>query len=260
VPFSLQTRQTTPLRDLAAAHDYFERVSEVVLKVSTHALASDVIELMHEATIRLGADVSSFVTFIREDVTLVSFRFLLACDPQWCVDFEANGWYTDDPWLAYARAHSEPILASRLILHSDKERGLVRLAARFGFESAVIIPAPSSGSLSRIGMLCLGSFTPGFFEDSGYAALKVAARPLATELHEWSTAQLRRELIEAARISDEELVLLERHRRGFTTKRIASSTGFTHASVNSRFQRLIAKLDVPNRREAARLAAEYGLI
>jgi DNA-binding CsgD family transcriptional regulator len=260
VPFSLPTRQTLPLRDIVSTDDYFVRVNEVTLKLEPDAEASEVIDLLHEGTSRLGADVSCFLTFIREDLSLASFRFLLACDPQWCVDYEASGWYTDDPWLAYARAHSEPVLASRLSLHSDKERELVRLAGRYGFESALIVPAPSSGGLTRIGMLCLGSFTPGFFEDAGLGALKLAARPLSTELHEWSTAQLRRELIGAARISSEELILLERQRRGFTTKRIASSTGFTHASVNSRFQRLIAKLDVPNRREAARLAAEYGLI
>ena len=106
----------------------------------------------------------------------------------------------------------------------------------------------------------LGSFTPGFLASTGLAALKVAARPLATALYEWSTAQLRREFIEAARISDDELMLLERHRRGFTTKRIARMTGLTHASIDMRFQRLIARLDVPNRRDAARLASEYGLI
>lgn len=260
MPFSLQTRQTIPLRDITSAHDYFERVSEVVLKVGSDSKASEVIDLMHETTIRLGADVSAFVTFIREDVSFASFRFLLACDPQWCIDYEANGWYADDPWLAYAKVHCEPVLASRLTLDSDKERELVHLAGHYGFESTLIVPAPSSGGLSRLGMLWLGSFTLGFFEDAGLAALKIAARPLSTELHEWSTAQLRRELIESARISDEEVMLLEQHRRGFTTKRIARTTGLTHASINSRFQRLIAKLDVPNRREAARLAAEYGLI
>lgn len=260
MPFSLQTRQIIPLRDITSAHDYFERVSEVVVKVGTDAAASEVIDLMHETTMNLGVDVSCFVTFIREDASFSSFRFLLACDPQWCIDYEAAGWYADDPWLAYAKVHSEPVVASCLNLDTDRERDLVRLAGRYGFESTLIVPVPSSGGLSRLGMLCLGSFTPGFLASTGLAALKVAARPLATALYEWSTAQLRREFIEAARISNEELMLLERHRRGFTTKRIARTTGLTHASINMRFQRLIARLDVPNRREAARLASEYGLI
>jgi DNA-binding CsgD family transcriptional regulator len=260
MPFFLQTPRTIPLREIASAHDYFERVSEVVLKVACGTTASDVVDLLHEATNRLGADVSYFVTFIREDISHSSFRFLLACDPQWCVEYESAGWYADDPWLAYGRAHAEPVLASRLTLDTDKEREIVRLAARHHFESTLIVPAPSSGGLTRLGMLCLGSATPRFFEDAGFAALTVAARALATGLHEWSTAQLRRELMEAARISNEELMLLDRQRRGLTTKRIANASGISHASINSRFQRLIAKLDVPNRREAARLAAEYGLI
>ena len=74
MPFFLQTRQTIPLRDIASADDYFVRVNEVVLQVGTDAKASQVIDLMHETTVRLGADVSSFVTFIREDVSFASFR------------------------------------------------------------------------------------------------------------------------------------------------------------------------------------------
>jgi hypothetical protein len=37
-------------------------------------------------------------------------------------------------------------------------------------------------------------------------------------------------------------------------------TDSTDSAVNSRFQRMNARLGVPNRRVAAQLAAEYGLI
>jgi DNA-binding NarL/FixJ family response regulator len=44
------------------------------------------------------------------------------------------------------------------------------------------------------------------------------------------------------------------------TKAIANTLDTTAAAVDSRFQRLNQKLGVPNRRSAATLAAEYGLV
>jgi DNA-binding NarL/FixJ family response regulator len=134
------------------------------------------------------------------------------------------------------------------------------MAADYGFGSALIVPVPAAPGLTRLGVLCLGSWMPGFFEDEGLAAAKIAARPLAAALHEWWLARIRRELIEATAITPLELLLLDYEHRGFGTKRIARVTGWSTSSVDSRFQRLIAKLGVVDRSAAARLAAEYGLL
>jgi DNA-binding NarL/FixJ family response regulator len=88
----------------------------------------------------------------------------------------------------------------------------------------------------------------------------MVARPLAASLHEWWLARLRNELLAQARLTRSDLVLLEHERNGDGSKRIADALGRTTASVDSQFQRLIAKLRVHNRKDAARLAAEYGLI
>jgi DNA-binding CsgD family transcriptional regulator len=136
----------------------------------------------------------------------------------------------------------------------------VELAAQFGFRSALIVPAPSSGGLTRTGVLCLGSSVPGFFDDAGYLSLKVLARSLAMELHEWWIARIKSELLQSAQLTAEDLALLAFERRGHSTKYIATRLHLSPHAINSRFQRMNARLGVPNRKSAAQLAAEYGVI
>jgi DNA-binding CsgD family transcriptional regulator len=79
-------------------------------------------------------------------------------------------------------------------------------------------------------------------------------------LHEWWIAKLRRELIDDAEVTEGELKLLQWEWQGLNSKQIGNLLGMGPAGVDSRFQRLNLKLGVPNRRAAAKLAAEYGLI
>jgi DNA-binding NarL/FixJ family response regulator len=80
------------------------------------------------------------------------------------------------------------------------------------------------------------------------------------ELHEWWIARIRADLIATTRITDEDVLLLRLERQGRSTKHIAAELDMSKSAVDSRFQRLNVKLGVPNRRTAATLAAEYGLI
>jgi DNA-binding CsgD family transcriptional regulator len=208
----------------------------------------------------MGADCAAFGSFIRDDPSHESYRFLLACDPVWCLEYMQRAWYSDDPWLNYALDHSEPARASEIPIQTAQQRAIVDLAEKFGVRSAAIIPAPTGGRVTRIGVLCLGSETAGFFEDEGFAALRILARSLSMELHEWWIAQIKRELIAEKRITSEDLVLLKRERMGHSTKQIAAALGTSASAIDSRFQRINAKLEVPNRKTAANLAAEYGLI
>lgn len=249
-----------PLRDICAEVDYFSRIRDVVVRIECAADIASIVELLEEATVLLGAEVSAFLSFVRDSDHSSSFRYLLACDPAWCVEYEAKAWYADDPWLEYASLHAEPIRGTDVHPRNEAQRAVVELAERFGFRSSVLIPAPSSGGLSRLGLLCLGSSQPGYFDGGGWSELKMVARPLAAALHEWWVARLRRELSLQARLTPSDLALLELERRGHGSKRIADLQGRTVASVDSQFQRLIARLQVANRRDAARLAAEYGLI
>lgn len=257
---SVEPGDPATLLELTSRPDYFGSVSDIVQRVTAAADEAEALDLLAEAARRLGADVAAFVSFIRDDGSHESYRFLLACDAVWCREYEKHAWYANDPWLLYALNHSEPARASEIAAGAKQQRMVVDLAAQFGFRSAVIVPAPSSGGLSRVGVLCLGSATPGFFEAEGFVPLKVAARGLAMELHEWWIAQIKRELIADARITEDDLVLLHHERLGHSTKAIAAELDTSPSSIDSRFQRVNQKLGVPNRRAAANLAAEYGLI
>ena len=173
------------LADRVAQPDYSGNVMAAIHQL---ALASDeahAVDLLAAASDQMGTDAAAFVSFVRDDPSHESFRFLLACDPVWCLEYERRAWYSNDPWLQYSLTNSSPARAHEISPGSAQQRAVVELAAQFGFRSALIVPAPSSGGLSRVGVLCLGSSTPGFFDDDGYLTLKMLARTLAMELHEW---------------------------------------------------------------------------
>lgn len=250
----------TRLADITRQYDYAGRVSAVVQDIAAAQDEAEAVRLLAVAARRLGADAAAFVSFVRDDGSHESYRFLLACDPVWCHEYQRKASYAHDPWLQYALTHSEPALTSRISVSSARQEELAALARAYGFESGVIVPAPSATSLSRVGVLCLGSGMPGYFEDEGYPALKVAARPLAMELHEWWIARIKHELIANAGLTDDDLCLLLHERAGHGTKTIAAELDASPSAIDSRFMRLNQKLGVSNRKAAAILAAEYGLI
>jgi DNA-binding CsgD family transcriptional regulator len=248
------------LQQLTAASDYFARVSEVVNEIESTTDRWRAVELLEEATQRMGAQVAIFASFIRDDASGESYRLLLACDPQWCVEYEQKAWYENDPWLNYAIEHTAPIRGSEIPVATHAQRSIVELTQRFGFASSVIVPTPSSRGRSRRGVLCLGSSVPGYFEAEGYLKFKVVARSVAMELHEWWLKRLQEELVDASGITAAEVRLLHLERDGLSTKEISERLSMTPMTVNSRFQRIRAKLGVTTRKAAAHLAAEYGLL
>ena len=259
-PFSQLEACATRISEFTSRPDYWSRVAEVTQRVGTAADEIEALDLLAEAVTRIGVQSAAFASFVRDDGSHETYRFLLACDAAWCQEYERHAWYANDPWLGYAMHHSEPARASDIPVGSRQQRAVVALSEQHGFRSAVIVPAPSSAALSRVGVLCLGSHLPDYFDDAGFPALKLAARGLAMELNEWWIGRIKRELVANVRITDEDLVLLQHERRGHTTKVIAVELATTTASIDSRFRRVNQKLGVPNRRAAATLAAEYGLI
>ena len=248
------------LQQVTAASDYFARVSAIVDAIESTTDRWRAVELLEEATRCMGAQAAIFASFIRDDASGESYRLLLACDPQWCVEYEQQSWYANDPWLNYAIEHTAPIRGSEIRVATAAQRAIVELTQRFGFTSSVIVPTPSSRGRSRRGVLCLGSSVPDYFEAQGYLKFKVVARSVAMELHEWWLKRLQEELIDASGITEAEVRLLHLQRDGLSTKEIAERLSMTPITVNSRFQRIRAKLGVTSRRAASHLAAEYGLL
>jgi DNA-binding NarL/FixJ family response regulator len=235
-------------------------VSEVVEQIDGAPDEATLHCLLRRCVAALGAERAAFVTFVRGESELASFRWMLDCEPAWCRRYLEGGCFSRDPWLAYAARESEPVVASAMNVIDPNQRDVVALAVAAGFASTVLVPAHSGAGHARVSLLCLGHSHPGYFESGGIARLRVGARALALELHDWWLARLRQELLLRSRITRDELTLLEHQCLGHSSKRIAAELNLSRTSVNSRFQRLIAKLGVANRKMAARLAIECGLI
>lgn len=257
---SPEPRLSKTLKAIIDAPEYFAEISDLANRIGSSRDETELVRLLQEISTRIGADSSFFVSFVREDASFESYRFLLACDPLWYLAYEQAACYANGPWLTHSRHHSQPIRGSEITAMTERQQAVMQLAERFGFRSTIVVPAPAGAGLSRLGVLVLGSGIDGFFEREGYAAIKVLARSLAMELHECCTALVRRELLARSKVSAEDLALLAYERDGHGTKSIARLTGASCEAIDTRFRRLNAKLRAPNRAVSARLAAEYGLI
>jgi DNA-binding CsgD family transcriptional regulator len=251
-------------RDLLLARvcdgHYAARVAAIAARIASAPDQAAVHALFREGVAALGAERAAFVSFVRDDATTSACRFMIDCDPAWGRVYLDGEHFAHDPWLAYAAHNSEPVLASTLTVLDPEQRKVIALAEHAGFVSVVLVPAHSGAGHSRISSLCLGSAIPGYFDSPGLPTLRVNARMLAMELHDWWLARLRRNLIVKARLSHDDLVLLQHQVHGHSSKKIAAELQVSKSSINSRFQRMNAKLGVPNRRMAVKLAIECGLI
>ena len=245
---------------LAGDPGYAAGVLAVMSQIRDAADTGVAVHLLKNAASRLGADDAMFTSFVRDDATLASYRFLLACDPVWGLQYAKNNWCLDDPWLRYALYNTEPVVAETLPPASERAQWVSEAAAHFGFTSTLVVPAPTAAAQSRVGVLCLGSSRLGFFASDGVGALRCLARSLAMELGDWMHRQIRVELMTRARITDDDLTLLRHEQQGHSSKAIAAELHLEPKTVDCRFHRLSLKLGTANRRAAVRLAEIYGLI
>lgn len=250
----------TTLAELASERGYFGRVAEVALRIPRATDGAEAASLLRQAAQALGGNVAAFASIMKDDESCESYRFVLACDPTWCLEYEGLACYMHDPWIEYVKHHTQPAVASQIQARTPREQAVADLATRFGFRSAIVVPSPAPRGLTRVGALCIGSDTEHWFSGPGLDAALLAARSVAMPLHDWLVARLREELIGQASLTAEDLVLLEHERQGHKSKHVAQALQVSSLAVDSRWQRLNAKLGVTSRARAAHLAAEFGLI
>jgi DNA-binding CsgD family transcriptional regulator len=239
---------------------YADRVSAAAERIASASDPAAAQRLLIDGIAVLCVQNAFFASFVRDSTDVASCRFMLACEPDGCrPNLEGDG-LLQDPWLAYAAHHAAPVVA-RLLSAADRGgHELIAPAHRHGFASTLLVPAHSGPGHSRIGLLALGSPQAGFFEGEGLPRFRIGARALATELHDWWQARLRRELIARSRITPAELDLLRHEHCGHSSKLIARALDVSPCAIDSRFQRINARLGVANRRAAVRLAVECGLL
>lgn len=219
----------------------------------------DVLVLFGQAVQLLGATSATFLSFIRDDALRASYRSVHVGHPAWSAEYARGEWFTDDPWLAYAMHESEPTLSRGIEPKSPRQVEFTANARRLGYAAALIVPAPSPQGQSRVGVLCLGSETGDAF-GTGPAMRLLLARALAMEMHAWMRRSIRAELVRRSGITGDDLELLRHELAGRGSKAIANLMNLEPKTIDCRFQRISAKLSVPNRRAAVRIALLYGLL
>ena len=257
------TRSGTCTRTLAewvAQPDFVLHYSGLAERVADAPDPRSALELLHTGVKVLGAEHGFIISFVRDSIDTAACRFMVACDPVWCQHYTDKDCLPHDPWLLYATRHSEPIVASHLPVGLPTSQAVVELARQHGFASAALFPAHSGAGLSRISLLVLGSSQPGYFEADGFTRLRVGARTLAAEFHDWWLLRIRRGFLFRSKFTTDDLDLLRRQKLGHTSKKMAIDLGVTHQSINSRYQRMNQRLGVLNRRDALTLAFECGLL
>lgn len=217
-------------------------------------------EPLARAVHAMGADVALFISFIREDATRQSYRYVVACDPAWATRYARCCFDNEDPCVRYALYNTEMVLADQLPLLNDRERAMIASARDVGFVSALVVPAPTAAAQSRVGVLCIGSRQPGYFDDPGNTPLRHLARSLAMQLSDQVQRLLRDQLASRLRLTPMEIQLLRYEQLGYSSKEMSKLLDMPARTIDVQFSRLHHKIGVANRRDAVRFAELYNLI
>jgi hypothetical protein len=225
----------------------------------------DLLVALFQATRAFGVRASACVHVVPDPERATQLMLLLACDPESAWAYRPAGAWLEHPWLRHARDHTEAVPASML----DALPPAPPLAGTEdppAFEpppdlsSVLIVPTHSGGGTGRFSALVLDTTCLSGSAPLAPEACRLLAHSLSSELHEWWLRRTRSDLQHRARLRSDDLKMLAFERQGLSTKQIARLLGIGVTAVDSRFQRINAKLDVSSRRNAALRAAIHGLL
>ena len=236
-------------------------IQRLHLQLARLTRADDAATILRDFVRDLGATSAIFTSYVVGDPTLDSYRFILAADTVMCDTYLKRYWFLNDPCILYTNGNTEPLRLSMLPVATSAQREILDEAANHGFRSGYVVPVHGSASSSRAGVLFVGSEDPQrFASKESFDAVRSISRLLAMELYDFVIAMVRRELLDAADLSTDDLTMLRMQRDGYQSKDIAKILNTTPAAVDKRFTRLNQRLGVATRRHAADLVAQYGIL
>ena len=248
------------VRDCARATGYEPQALAAIVQI---ALATDppmLAEKLAGATAAIGASASLYTAAVPDGDRELSCFTVLAGHPAYAHEQNELGPLTAHPWFRFARMHLMSGSDRQVQVREASDAAAMELAHRYGFRSCFIVPTPSGNDLDRLGMLCVGSEHLDDFEGAEAGIVRTLARALAAELHDWLLHYLHQRLVQTAKLEETDMTLLALEQRGLQTKEIATITGLSRASVDSRFQRINQRLHCSSRRASALRAIAYGLL
>lgn len=221
---------------------------------------TELITVLRSCLSLIGATSAWFTSRLQNVDSPPSYTSIFSCDPVWACQYAEQRWFEHDPWLRYAACRAEPTLADQIEPQSPEEIQLIRTMSTTGFASAIVAPAPTSHGSALLGVLVVGSPTPGQFAKSAWTSSRALSRLAAMELHDWIVKATANAVMERARLREDEIDLLRHEAMGHGSKFIASLLQTEASTIDCRFQRINGKLGTSSRRSAARLASLYGWI
>jgi len=257
---SIHPIHATSIRERARTLDYAAQALDAIVRIHQATDPPALLDRLMNATAAIGATASVYTAAIPEDGHEPSCFSLFACHPGFAQEQNSRGPLLNHPWFRFARTHTTPGTDHQIPLQHEADAAAIELARRHGFRSCLIVPTPAGADLDRLEMLCLGSDKEDDFEGGEARVVRTLARSLAAELHDWLTRYLRQRLQEAARLQERDVDLLAMEWQGLGSKQISLRTGLSVASVDSRFQRINARLKCASRKASAKRAAAYGLL
>lgn len=242
------------------ATDLFNRINQISDSIIGARDSGDLNAALRQLNDVLGCSGSVFMSLARDDESLESYRYVVACPPAWCNEYNKNAWFTIDPCLLYAMTNSEPALIQDIPLRSTGQKNMMAAASLAGFKSGLVIPAHSSIGRSRMGVLYVGSRDPNFFNDATLAKTRILLRSLSGELLDWWIRKARTELLGESTLSVEEIELLRLSHAGHKSKEIAQHMSASKAAVDQKLFRISSKFGTSSRKIAAQMAHDFGML
>lgn len=257
---SIDPTHSTSIRALATHANYSTQALQAIVRISLADGPAQLLDKLMDATAAIGAAASVYTASIPEDGHEPSCLSLFACHPAFWQEEINRGSMLQHPWFRFASKRSTPGTDHQIPPQHEADVAAMDLARGYGFRSCLVVPTSSGHKLDRMEMLCLGSDKADDFEGAEARIVRALAQSLAAELHDWLTNYLQCQLREDAQLHDKDIALLALEWQGLSTKEISQRTGLSGSSVDSRFQRINARLNCASRKASARRAAAYGLL
>jgi DNA-binding CsgD family transcriptional regulator len=234
---------------------YCEQVRECHNYSEIHSVVGDLIR-------RLGGTqyVYSSITYDDAGAAPTEYEYLIGCHPRWLQTYQYRHWYANDPFIEYAKNHTQPVVGSKLELASRGQQQMLSAAKDFGFCSQLVAPASARHSRT-VGMLHVASPTDP--ADGGEARLlagQILFRALSAELHDREMSSRQRSASVRFDLNDREITVLRLVRDAESAQGIAGRLALSVHTVYAIYARINEKLGVGRISDSAKLAAAHGLV
>jgi hypothetical protein len=164
------------LEQVVGEPGFAARLSSQMERIAASVHPSEVTSVVEDISRSLCCNGAVFASFAKEDEDFETYRYIVACEAQWCTLYLARRWFVIDPYLHYAQTHSEPIAADDVPLRTDGQRLFRQHANEQGYKSIAIVPAHTATGRARMGVLYLTSDDPNYFTSDSIRPAKLFLR------------------------------------------------------------------------------------